>query len=646
MLVLVAAPTAHAAGFRVLYAGDWTGSMQIFAADPSGRARLGQLTFAGLTEACTAPTACGFTDPQPSPDGRWLVYRALAQCCQPGTLWLARADGTRARALGRVQTGVWTLDSRRYVYKAPNGLHVAATDGRERIVHRRPPGSGNCSPDTFAFIGNGGITLLRSGRERRLVKADVLSFSCSRDGHRIAYATSAGVSVVSPENGRSHLLSAAPEGLFLYQADVAVSPNGRFVAFTLGQGIKIVDMQTGRVRALAPFGHGLVWAPDSSRLLYVESTLSTNSDAISVGDIKTVTPGGRVHTVVSASTSYGGQLVAAAWTRSPRGLRYRRPRPADGIFAGGPVQELVTDGDRVAFIACGAVSTWMTTTNLVTTIARPPDYCRAMNSRGHSYSLGLAGDRVAWVEKGWGLCFHWDAYEAMVGAAPIVLAGGSGCLGGPPTDGVGTNVGAGDLLIRSRWHMASDVTGRTVSEQSIERVEPGGCPCPVLSSSPGPYTPLDVDAGRIVVSGTNETRILDANGAVLLSLPVPTLAAQLSGSDLVLSGSQLRVYDANTGAVRRTWPFQTAGHDCDFYGDPSCLDARRPKLGDFAHGLAAYTLDGQVHLLRVSDGADKIVAAGTLPRFVNRGLVYADGARVRFLTFDRLPLSSEPSQGR
>jgi hypothetical protein len=188
--------------------------------------------------------------------------------------------------------------------------------------------------------------------------------------------------------------------------------------------------------------------------------------------------------------------------------------------------------------------------------------------------------------------------------------------------------------------MTSDANGQAVSAQSIERVEPDGCPCPVVSSSPGPYTPLEVDAGRIVVSGTNETRILDANGTVLLSLPVPTLAAQLSGPDLVLAEfSELRVYDANTGAVRRTWPLPTtAGHDCDFYGDPGCLAAlRRVKLGDFAHGLVAYALDGQVHLLRLSDGADKIVAPGTLPRFVDRGLVYGDGARVRLLPFDRLP---------
>ncbi len=534
---------------------------------------------------------------------------------------------------------MWTRDSRRYVYNPPDGLHVATTAGRDRIVHRRPPGSGNRSPDTFAFIGNGGITLVRGGHERILVRADVFGFSCSRDGSRIAYATRDGVYLVSPANSRSHLLSSTPEDLFVFRADVAVSPNGRFVAFTLGQGIKIVDLRTRHVRALAPLGQGLVWAPDSSRLLYVESTQSTSGDSISVGDVKTVTPGGRVRTVVSASKSYGGQLVAAAWTRSTRVL-YRRPQQVDGVFAGGPVQELVTDGDRVAFIACGAVSTWTTATNVVTTIARPPDYCRWVNSRGHSYSLVLAGDRVAWVEKGWGLCFHWDAYEATIGAAPIATGDGSGCLGGTPIDGVGTHVGAGGLLVRSAWHMTSDGSGRAVSEQSIERVEPDGCPCPVVSSSPGAYMPLDVDAGRIVVSGTNETRILDANGAILLSLPVPALAAQLSGRDLVLAAfSQLRVYDVDTGELRRTWPLPTtAGHDCDLYGDPSCLaSVRRLKLGDLAHGLAAYALDGQVHLLRLSDGADKIVARGTLPRFVDRGLVYADGARARVLPFDRLP---------
>jgi hypothetical protein len=180
-----------------------------------------------------------------------------------------------------------------------------------------------------------------------------------------------------------------------------------------------------------------------------------------------------------------------------------------------------------------------------------------------------------------------------------------------------------------------------VDEQTVERVDPGGCPCPALSSSPGPYTPLDVDAGRIVVSGQNETRILAADGTILLSLPVPTLAAQMSGSDLVLAaGAELRVYDAGSGALRARWPLpaQPAGHDCDFYGDPSCLQPARLRLGDVTRGLAAYVLDGQVHLLRLADGADKVVGPGTLARFADAGLVYADGARIRLMPYEQLPL--------
>jgi hypothetical protein len=257
------------------------------------------------------------------------------------------------------------------------------------------------------------------------------------------------------------------------------------------------------------------------------------------------------------------------------------------------------------------------------------------------YTLGLAGDRVAWVEKGWGLCFYWTAREATIGTSPLDIGTGSGCLGDPPPAGIGTTVGAGSLLVRSAWTLHFAGGTPVVDEQSVERVDPGGCPCPVLSSSPGPYTPLDVDSGRIVASGLNETRILAADGTILLSLPVPTLAAQLDGPDLVLAaGGELRVYDAASGTLRASWPLpvQPAGHDCDLFGDPTCRRPARLTVGDVADGLAAYVLDGRVHLLRLADGADRVVGTGTLARFMDAGLVFADGARIRLVPFDRLPL--------
>jgi hypothetical protein len=43
-------------------------------------------------------------------------------------------------------------------------------------------------------------------------------------------------------------------------------------------------------------------------------------------------------------------------------------------------------------------------------------------------------------------------------------------------------------------------------------------------------------------------------------------------------------------------------------------------------------------MLRLSDGATAAVASGSLARFFDGGLAYAEGARVRIIPFDRLPL--------
>jgi hypothetical protein len=61
-------------------------------------------------------------------------------------------------------------------------------------------------------------------------------------------------------------------------------------------------------------------------------------------------------------------------------------------------------------------------------------------------------------------------------------------------------------------------------------------------------------------------------------------------------------------------------------------------LDDAAQGLAVYTLDGVVHVLRLADGTDKVIADGTSAAFMDAGLVYADGARIQRVPYDKLPL--------
>jgi hypothetical protein len=514
------------------------------------------------------------------------------------------------------------------VYRAADGIHEVTMKGIDRRVTRPPDGTLS-SP-------------------RQAAGHQVFGSAWSPDRRTVAYATREGIFVGPVTGGSPRLvyafgqadLSPLPPQPF----ELAFSPNGRLLAATLSHALTILDLRRHTARTVPGSAHDLAWAPDGRRLLYIQRNDSSDGDSITTGDVRAVTPDGHIHVIVSRSAPYGGQIVAAAWAAPPRNVTFRPPERVDGTFAGGPVQKLAADGERVAYASCGGVSVWDAATG-ATTAVQSTGSCYAPFSRsGHVGTLALADDRVLWWSAYTGLGFSWSMYEATLGAPPVEVATGFGNLGGTPGEGSGTAVGAGSLLVMSSWSLRSGDGTRVVDRQTIERVGPTGCPGTAISTSPGPYAPLDVDAGRIVVSGSNETRILAGDGTTLLSLAVPTLAAQLDASQLVLAtGNELRVYDAQTGALDHSWPLGEGpvGHDCDLFGDPNC-DNGHPTppitLEDVSHGLAAYIDAGRVHLLRLSDGTDAVVGDGTLARFTADGLAYADGARVRLSPYNELPL--------
>jgi hypothetical protein len=142
----------------------------------------------------------------------------------------------------------------------------------------------------------------------------------------------------------------------------------------------------------------------------VQRSDSGDGDSISTGDVRTVTPNGHIRVIVSRGAEYGGQIVAAAWVVPPRNVSFRTVSHVDGVFAGGPVQKLAADGDKVGFASCGGVSVWDTTTR-TTTAVQTTGACDAPFSRaGHVGTLALADNRVLWWSAYTGLGFNWSMY--------------------------------------------------------------------------------------------------------------------------------------------------------------------------------------------------------------------------------------------
>jgi hypothetical protein len=311
------------------------------------------------------------------------------------------------------------------------------------------------------------------------------------------------------------------------------------------------------------------------------------------------------------------------------------------------VTALAADGSRVAYATCAGVFTWDTSATQATQIAKNTtnwangvDPCTEPTHEDVR-SIALAGDRLAYVDLIGGNTTFWTVVDVSLGPTPqpLVLASGHNTVGPPDP----TVAGSGGLLAYSTRDIGSDGLARGPLLWHIQTVGQAGCPCPEILRFTQPSPDLsghldDVDNGRLVVSGASLTRILDPDGKLMLTLPLDQPSrAQLSGDDLIVQlrnatspwvfENELRDYSATTGTLLHTWPLSA-----------STQQSHWPAIQDVAHGLVAYTVDGQLHLLRLTDGSDTTIGPADLARFADTGLVVAAGSRIQLIHYDELPL--------
>ena len=610
---------------RVVFADARTGVAQLYSVQPSGRG-LAQLTFGGSTD---------WRSPAASPDGRFVAALRGQQ------LWVMRPDGSLARLLApSADSFSWSGDSRRLAFGSGVTVWTVARSGGppRRVTNGPDDVSPSLSPDggSIAFLraGDPGWTLVvrRDGRET-VVAPQVWGIpSWSPDGRWIAFRGGDGeVQFVRPSGGPVRTI--APGAGSLLSAGTAWSPDGRRIAYEDLDGLRVVALSGGAPRLLVKGQtHGIAWRRGGDQIAFATGS-----------GVGIVTLAGRARTL--ARFAVGEAQAGVGWSAAPKDLRYRTVEPIPPLVEVSgrelrsrvPIRALSADGDRVAYALCPHVlGAWrpgdaaQVPLGNATVAACRPDYPQAL------YDLALAGDRLAYMVREGGIQVRWWLMLTTLARrdeGTAVASGADCCAGDPRQPPVGDLLGDGSLLVYGAWSR--------MTPESIWRLD--GAPAQIAGAD-GDLQPLSLDQGRIVARAADGSlELLTADGSVLRMLDVRALGAALAGDDLVvLVQGQLRDYSAATGDLLHAWPLPDV---------PSTGRCRRLfcptvrlTLDDEARGLAVYTLDGAVHLLRLRDGFDYTVPGATAAELEDTGLFYAYAGeapwpgRIRFVPFAELPV--------
>jgi hypothetical protein len=287
----------------------------------------------------------------------------------------------------------------------------------------------------------------------------------------------------------------------------------------------------------------------------------------------------------------------------------------------GWIESLAMDGSRVAYAvrgegpACTKVFVWNVRTQGGALVSGKGTCGADSTSTGGGVTeIAVAGTRLAWIVNEGGNTESADAlYTASLPApherrvATALRTGNvDGTLTGSWLSGL---VGSDDRIALNQF--TTDVSG-TVATAALQRL---GSRLVTIAAGRRTLHSVSLDQRRIAVLRSDRTVALyDTDTGRLLLTVKPSSAREVALRKdyvVVLTRTKtLEIFNARTGAAVRTLPVAAGASELDVYG-----------------GVAAYAVGRTVHVLRLVDGKDAILA--TAPRAIADleieapGIVYA-----------------------